>query len=78
MLDDAIKAGEEVSVIVRVTWTKGGEGKYKDFTYTSEHLATYAGDWDNKMFTLTIADLTGIENLECTAMVVSGGVTVEA
>jgi len=78
MLDDAIKAGEEVSLFVRVTWTKGGVDKYNDYACSNILLQEYAGNWDDKMFTLTFSDLTDIENLACTVMVTSGGVTVEA
>ncbi|MBR2308914.1 MAG: hypothetical protein IKA47_00040, partial [Oscillospiraceae bacterium] len=78
MLDDAIKAGEDVSLFVRVTWTKGGVDKYNDYACSNTHLQEYAGNWDEKMFTLTFSDLTDIENLACTVMVTSGGVTVEA
>ena len=78
MLDDAIKTGEDVSLFVRVTWTKGGVDKYNDYACSNTLLQEYAGNWDEKMFTLTFSDLTGIENLACTVMVTSGGVTVEA
>ena len=33
MLDDSITAGEEVSIVVRVEWVAGGEGKYKNFVF---------------------------------------------
>lgn len=78
MLDDAIKAGQDVSLLVRVTWTKGGVEKVKDFACSNTLLQEYASNWDEKMFTLTFSDLTDIENLACTVMVTSGGVTVEA
>ena len=80
MLDDAITAGEEVSIVVRVEWVSEGQGKYKNFTFTEDAdlVADYLSDWDNKMFTLTISDLTGISDLACTAYVVANGVTVEA
>ena len=67
-----------MSVNVRVTWTAGGEGKYKNFTFSSDLIEQYVGNWDFKMFVLTINDMTGIENLDCTAQVISNGTVVEA
>ena len=78
LLDDAINAGEEVKIQVHVTWTAEGEGKYKDFELGADMLAKYVANWDTKMIILTINDTTGIADLECTAQVVSHGVTVEA
>jgi len=78
-IDDAILAGEAVAINVRVTWTNGvGDPKEKTFTLDANMLAQYAGNWDTKMITLTINDLTNVTNLACYAQVSYNGVTVEA
>ena len=78
MLDEAIVSGKVVSVDVTVTWTEAAGNGEKVFTFGTELLQQYAGNWDSKMFTLTFVDLTGISNLDCTASVTCNGVTVEA
>ena len=78
-IDDAILAGEAVSIDIVVTWTNGlGQSKAKTFTLDSTLLAQYAGNWDTKMITLTFVDLTNVTDLTCTAQIVANGVTVTA
>ena len=79
LIDDAILAGEAVSIDIVVTWTNGlGQPKAKTFTLDSTLLAQYAGNWDTKMITLTFVDLTNVTDLTCTAQIVANGVTVTA
>lgn len=62
--------GTGVALEVYVTGVQDGKVKSKTFVFRSDLIADYAAGWDNKMFTLTFADLTGIENLACEARIV--------
>jgi hypothetical protein len=79
LIDDAIAAGEKVSLQVYVQWTNAaGEAKAKPFVLEADLLAVLAAKWDKTAVVLTITDLTGVSNLTFTAQVVCGTVTVNA
>jgi hypothetical protein len=79
LIDDAIAAGEQVSLQVYVQWTNAaGEAKAKPFVLEADLLAVRAAKWDKTAVVLTITDLTGVSNLTFTAQVVCGTVTVNA
>lgn len=78
-IEDAILAGENVALEVKVTWTNGNnETKEKTFVLDAAMLAELAQNWDAKMVILTINDLTNVSDLTCTAQVTANGVTVTA
>ena len=79
LIDDAIVAGEAVSLEVVVKWKNAnGEAKEKTFVLGAELLAQLAANWDSKAVVLTINDISSVEILSCTAQVVSGDVIVTA
>jgi hypothetical protein len=79
LIDDAILAGDDVKLQVKVTWTRadGTQGN-RTFELSAENLALYAGNWDTKMIILTIKDISAVSNVNCVAQVVANGVTIDA
>ena len=78
LIDDAILAGNEVEINVSLAWTYNGESSARVFTLDADKLELLANNWDTKMIVLSISYNEGVEITDCTAQVVSGGVTVEA
>ena len=78
LIDNAILAGNDVKINVSLAWTYGGESSARVFTLEVDKLVLLANNWDTKMIVLNISYYEGVEITECTAQVVSGGVTVEA
>ena len=80
LIDDAIRAGNDVSINVKVAWTYNGETETKIFTMDTAKLQQLvAGDnWDTKMVVLNITYDEGVVITDCAAQVVSDGVILEA
>jgi hypothetical protein len=79
MIDDAIQAGNAVTIEVKATWTDANGGAHeKTFVLSEDLAAEYAAGWDSKMIVLTMPNLAGISNLVCTAQITANGVTVTA
>ena len=79
LIDDAIQAGNAVTIEVKATWTDANGGAHeKSFVLSEDLAAEYAAGWDSKMIVLTMPNLAGISNLVCTAQITANGVTVTA
>ena len=77
LIDDAILAGAEIAVEVKVSWTNAeSETKSMVFYLGEADLETLAQNWDTKMIVLTINDVSGVTDLTCTAQIRSGTVVV--
>lgn len=74
LLDEVLANGTAntgIAMEVYVTWKEGDVAKAKTFDVSSDLVAQFVADWENKMFVLTItSDLTNITDLTCTARLV--------
>ena len=79
LIDDAILAGADIALEVKVTWTSSnGTDCERTFVLNETDLALYAGNWDTKMIILTIKDISAVSNVNCVAQIVADKVVVTA
>ena len=82
VIDDLVKAGNtDLSVELKLTWTKNGEAKEKTYVCDPALLVKYAQKWDSRRYAVTVVCGEGVSDLTCTVQVSSsaaGGTTFGA
>ena len=82
IIDDLIKAGNsDLSVELKLTWTKDGEAKEKIYVCNRDLLVKYAQKWDSRRYVVTVTCGEGVSDLTCAVQLSSsaaGGTTFSA
>ena len=82
VIDDLIKAGNrDLSVELKLTWTKNGEAKERVYVCDPALLSKYAQKWDSRRYVVTITCAEGVSDLTCAVQLSSsaaGGTTFSA
>ena len=82
IIDDLIKAGNtDLSVELKLTWTKDGEAKERVYVCDPALLVKYAQKWDSRRYVVTVTCSEGVSDLTCAVQLSSsaaGGTTFNA
>ena len=74
ILDDLIKAGNtDLSVELKLTWTKDGEAKERTYVCDPALLNKYAQKWDSRRYVVTVTCGEGVTDLTCAVQINSVG-----
>ena len=82
IIDDLVKAGNrDISVELKLTWTKDGEAKERTYVCDPALLEKYAQKWDSRRYVVTVTCAEGVSDLTCAVQLtssVAGGTTFSA
>ena len=82
ILDELICSGNrDLSVELKLTWTKEGEAKERTYVCDPALLEKYAQKWDGRRYVVTITCAEGVSDLTCAVQLTStaaGGTTFSA